>query len=183
MTNELYHHGVIGMKWGVRRYQNRDGTLTAEGRDRYGSYGLSIAKGAGKSRALTRKGVAKQVIKSNKLVNKQRSKELAEAERSYKKDLRATNRQFGKDSAESHDLYAKHEERKQEIQEAYYEGQRAADQFFKDRYGDQSFENALAYIQKHPRLVAEVDRTAFQRLGDVAFGAMVGGAVLGGISK
>ena len=29
---ELYHYGVMGMKWVVRRYQNPDGTLTAEGR-------------------------------------------------------------------------------------------------------------------------------------------------------
>lgn len=32
--NELYHHGVKGQKWGVRRYQNPDGTLTDEGRKR-----------------------------------------------------------------------------------------------------------------------------------------------------
>lgn len=32
---DLYHHGVKGQKWGVRRYQNEDGTLTAEGRSRY----------------------------------------------------------------------------------------------------------------------------------------------------
>ena len=34
---ELYHHGVIGQKWGVRRYQNEDGTLTEEGKAHYGN--------------------------------------------------------------------------------------------------------------------------------------------------
>lgn len=29
---ELYHHGIKGMRWGIRRYQNKDGTLTAAGK-------------------------------------------------------------------------------------------------------------------------------------------------------
>lgn len=34
-SNELTHWGVKGMKWGVRRYQNKDGTLTNAGKKRY----------------------------------------------------------------------------------------------------------------------------------------------------
>lgn len=34
-SNELYHFGIKGQKWGVRRFQNEDGTLTEEGKKRY----------------------------------------------------------------------------------------------------------------------------------------------------
>ena len=35
--DELYHHGIKGQKWGIRRWQNEDGSLTEEGKARYGT--------------------------------------------------------------------------------------------------------------------------------------------------
>ena len=39
MDSYIAHHGIIGMKWGVRRYQNKDGTLTNAGKTRYSTDG------------------------------------------------------------------------------------------------------------------------------------------------
>ena len=42
--NELWHHGIKGQRWGLRRFQNEDGTLTPAGRERYGKYADSSEK-------------------------------------------------------------------------------------------------------------------------------------------
>ena len=41
-SNEMYHHGILGQKWGVRRYQNEDGTYTSEGAARRKRFGDGI---------------------------------------------------------------------------------------------------------------------------------------------
>lgn len=48
-NNELYHHGVKGQKWGVRRFQNPDGTLTDAGRKHYTKKASRLSKLANRS--------------------------------------------------------------------------------------------------------------------------------------
>lgn len=44
-NDELYHHGIKGQQWGVRRFQNKDGTRTSAGKTRYSSLGNNIPLG------------------------------------------------------------------------------------------------------------------------------------------
>ena len=43
--NELYHHGIKGQKWGIRRYQNPDGSLTEEGKQKLKKAAVGLALG------------------------------------------------------------------------------------------------------------------------------------------
>ena len=74
--NELYHHGVKGQKWGVRRYQNPDGSLTAAGKRRF----KRVVSNEKKQQLHTKR--AKFLLEGNSENNKISAREIKE---SYKK--------------------------------------------------------------------------------------------------
>ena len=47
-SDELYHHGIKGQRWGIRRYQTKDGTLTPAGKKRAAKLEAEYEKVTGK---------------------------------------------------------------------------------------------------------------------------------------
>lgn len=83
-NNELQHWGVKGMKWGIRRYQNKDGTLTAAGKKRYAQELEKLRKEEQvlKNRKKTQAQIDKLEAKRKKLAEERRA--LDEGEKTTK---------------------------------------------------------------------------------------------------
>lgn len=85
----IAHSGTKGMKWGQRRYQNKDGSLTPLGR---AHYGIGKARAAASSvKEAIRKKVAPTNTELNAQIRKQRSKNLNKQKRAELKELKKGN--------------------------------------------------------------------------------------------
>lgn len=89
--SELYHYGIKGMHWGVRRYQNPDGTLTEEGKKRASNNGI-----AEKLIGIENKAVNKALRSTGKL--RKAYLDMQKAGVKYKDG----KYQYGKDLGEEH---------------------------------------------------------------------------------
>ena len=69
----LAHHGILGMKWGIRRYQNSDGSLTSAGKKRYASE--------------VRRAEKKAAKEENRRIRKERKQKLRDRRRMSDEDL------------------------------------------------------------------------------------------------
>ena len=92
-TDELYHHGVPGQRWGFRRYQNPDGTLTPAGRRRANKLAEKYAKVTGKKLIIKKRSVQGNEKQKPKTISEMSDYELQQKinrinlENSYKKLL------------------------------------------------------------------------------------------------
>lgn len=98
----LSHHGIKGQKWGVRRFQNEDGSLTAAGKSRY--YGVSDG---GKTKESSSKQSRKEARMKKKAA---KQAEIKKAAKEYKKAYDESSRlsdESSKYEAEAKELYKK----------------------------------------------------------------------------
>ena len=85
----LAHHGILGMKWGVRRYQNKDGSYTELGRKHYGhekrqsqkQYGGLFTKKTPEEKAAAQERKARSKIDSLKRKIEENEDEIVENSR------------------------------------------------------------------------------------------------------
>lgn len=97
--DELYHHGILGQKWGIRRYQNFDGSYTQAGLKRYNK-----SKDAYEKKKAEYKEIKKDKTKS-RYEKKYAKAKVAEAKRQMNKDYK--HLALDKKGDEGKVLYAK----------------------------------------------------------------------------
>lgn len=95
MENELMHWGIKGMKWGIRRYQNKDGSLTTAGRKRYAQEMAKL-----KEEEKIAKNKLRTQAKLNKLEDKRKEVEALKSGKPLPKTTQNTSKPSVKDMSD-----------------------------------------------------------------------------------
>lgn len=131
--NYLAHHGVKGQKWGIRRYQNEDGSLTNEGRERYGLNSLKKKQKFQGTKRQARKAYLEEefyrnVIKSN------------EAEKKFREEYEKTT---GKGLADPDDEYSREGQKFfRDVESMRVKAKNEVDKYLESKYGKETIESA-----------------------------------------
>ena len=143
----LTHHGIKGQKWGVRRYQNEDGTLTALGKLRGGK------------EARQENRTLKRAIADSKKYSKEWRKERDKA---VKRAIKNDNYRKNVAELEAHRLKMDPEETK-DFFDALLAGERAADNMMWYKYGDRQYKNTITKINSSEKIAKNVLNTLQKR--------------------
>ena len=136
----LVHHGIKGQKWGVRRYQNEDGTLTALGKLRADNETRELNKSLKKSISVDEK-ISKEWRKEKKSATQR-----AIEDDDYRKSIA---------DLEAHRLNMDSDETK-EWMDASLVGERVADNMMWYKYGDQQYRNIRNRIDTSEQIAKNI---------------------------
>ncbi|MBR2248053.1 MAG: hypothetical protein IJ880_13705 [Bacilli bacterium] len=100
-SDELYHHGILGQRWGRRRFQNEDGSWTPEGRERYGEGGARAKSDVQKYKAKVAFKTQQYKADLKSKAQKEKDKRAAKEERVRLKEQAKTDRALKKEQAKT----------------------------------------------------------------------------------
>lgn len=146
----LAHHGIKGQKWGVRRFQNEDGSLTSSGRKHYG-----LAEGG--SRKMSRQ-FSRQVKKLNRLATKADVKKQEALSEKYSKRAKIGAKVTAGLAAGTAGSY---------LSDLGAHKKDMASQKLLNHLHNEKWSNALAEIQRGQRLPGGIDEASFKHLSNI----------------
>lgn len=135
MNNELYHHGIMGMKWGHRRWQNEDGSYKPGGEEHYYT---PVSK--------------KQQKKNYKQLKK------------YGKNPYGEKFEEAVKSQAERTLTKERADKINQLRDKWYEAEGKAEDFERSDFIDQMYEEAEKKLDKKLKALPETDRFSYARL-------------------